>query len=174
MTENGAAPNPLGQRDAASLVGVLAVLEGHLLTGDLDPHVVEHLARRVLPEHPGTAGPAELRLALSDLNHRLRYVLGEYAEPPLLGTGQVALHVGFANEAAARAFADTARTAGERVAAPVQVDGRAYDDGSVGWQVDVRTTGLPLSAGFDAHVERLRRLAAEHGGHDGGWSTTPT
>ena len=40
---------------------------------------VEHLG-------PGRAGPGrtdrDLRQSLNDLNHRLRYALGEYDEPP--------------------------------------------------------------------------------------------
>jgi hypothetical protein len=51
----------------------------------------------------------------------------------------------------------------------VEVDGRAYD-GEVRWQVAVRTSELPLSAAFDAQVDRLRSLAAEHGGTYGGWA----
>jgi hypothetical protein len=37
MTADGAAPHPLGRRDAAALIGVAAVLEGHLVAGTSIP-----------------------------------------------------------------------------------------------------------------------------------------
>ena len=115
MPDDGPAPNPLGRRDAEALIGVLAVLEGHLINGDLDPHVVGHLSTHVVGPD---AGPAELRVALGNLNQRLRYVLGEHDEPPTPDTGLVDLYVGFASEADAQAFTEAAPSAG----APVAVD----------------------------------------------------
>ena len=165
MSRDGAAPHPLERQDADALIGVTAVLEGHLIAGQLDPEVVGRLGARLVG--PG-AGPAELRVALANLNQRLRYVLGEYDEPPAPGTGEVEQHFGFASESAALAFAEAVPSAGT----PVAVDGRAYD-GDVSWQVAVRTAELPLSAGFDLVRQRLRALAAEHGGQDGGWGTPP-
>jgi hypothetical protein len=170
VTRQGAAPNPLGQQDAAALIGVAAVLEGHLLVGDLNRHVVDSLNRQL--QKAGLvgsgAGPAELRLSLANLNQRLRYVLGEYDEPPAPATGEVDQYFGFPSETAARAFAEAARAQRESVAPPVAVDGRAYD-GDVSWQVGVRTAELPLSVEFDRHQQRLRALAAGHGGTHGGW-----
>jgi hypothetical protein len=132
--------------------------------------VVDHLVRwlRSAGVLEAADGPPALRLALSNLNHRLRYAAGEYDHPPPPRAGQVDQYLGFASEPAARAFAEAVRTQGEPVADPVEVDGRAYD-GEVRWQVAVRTTELPLSAEFDAQVRRLRSLAADHGGTYGGW-----
>ena len=72
----------------AALIGLLAKLEGELmLSDDQDESVPDwahvfasRLSRDELlsPE----AGRRELRQSLNDLNHRLRYVLGEYTEPP--------------------------------------------------------------------------------------------
>ena len=164
--DNGAAPNPLGRQDAAALVGLLAVLEGRLITGELDPHTVDRLVERLVG--PG-AGAAELRVALANLGHRLRYVLGEYDEPPEPDTGEVDLYVGFATETGARAFSAAVPSA----RAPVAVDGRSYDDGTVRWQVAVRTRTLPLSAEFDLERARVLALAAEWNGRDGGWGSPP-
>jgi hypothetical protein len=164
------APGALGEEDAAALIGVAAVLEGQLLARELDPDLVDSLIRHMAGAGlvaPG-AGPAELRLALSGLNHRLRYVLGEYDEPPAPPTGEVDQYFGFSSRDPAQDFAGAARAMGESAASPVPVDGRAYD-GEVGWQVAVRTMELPLSAGFADHVRRLQALAAEHGGSYGGW-----
>ena len=73
--------------DVSALIGLVAVLEGEL-TADLDsdrvPDWAAHLARRLTGDGllaPG-AGNRELRQALNDLNHRLRYVHGEYDEEP--------------------------------------------------------------------------------------------
>jgi len=133
VTDDGIAPNPLGRRDAEAMIGVLALLEGHLINGDLAPHVVDRLSERLVG--PG-AGAAELRVALANLNQRLRYVLGEHENPPAISTGHVDLYVGFPSEAGARAFTEAVPSAGT----PVAVDGRAYDDGTVRWEVAVRST----------------------------------
>jgi hypothetical protein len=161
MAPDGACPRPLDRRDAVALIALTAVLEAHLLADDLDPHVVGHLAGRLRAD-----GPPELRLALADLTQRLRYALGEYDRPPAPDTGQVDHLLGFGTHPAARAFAEAV---GDSADEPVEVDGRAYD-GAVRWQVAVRTPELPLSAAFDAQVDRLRSLAAEHGGTYGGWA----
>jgi hypothetical protein len=70
----------------AALVGILANLEGELMVGDEGDdlpdwaaHLAERLGRDGLVERD--AGQREVRQALNDLNHRLRYVLGEYDEP---------------------------------------------------------------------------------------------
>jgi hypothetical protein len=164
MAADGACPRPLDRRDAVALIGLAAVLEAHLLAGDLDPHVADHLGRRL-----GTDGPPELRLALGDLTQRLRYALGEYDQPPAPDTGEGNHLLGFATRKAARAFAEAV---GDSAEAPLEVDGPAYD-GAVRWEVAVRTSELPLSAAFDAQVDRLRSLAAEHGGTYGGWGSLP-
>jgi hypothetical protein len=158
--------HPLGRQDAEALIGVLAVLEGHLVAGDLDPHVVDRLGERLVG--PG-AGAAELRVALGNLNQRLRYSLGEHDEPPVPDSGLVDLYLGFAVEADAHAFTDAVPSAGN----PMAVDGKSYDDETVRWQVAVRSTTLPLSAEFDLERARLLALAADHGGQDGGWGGPP-
>jgi hypothetical protein len=68
----------------AALIGLLALLEGELMAGG----VPEHLSRRIRDrlEQVGLLGAGgterDLRQSISDLNHRLRYALGEYDEPP--------------------------------------------------------------------------------------------
>ena len=134
MAPEANSTRPLSRQDAASLVGVLAGLEGHLVAGDLSPHVIDRL--------------------------------GERLEGP-----------GFASEADVQAFVGAVRgqrgTTSATVPVPVPVDGRSYDDGTVRWQVAVRSTTLPLSAEFDTERGQLLALAAEHGGRDGGWGTPP-
>nr|BFE60969.1 hypothetical protein GCM10020063_054950 [Dactylosporangium thailandense] len=66
------------------MIGVLAVIEGELMAGhassQLAGNLRERLERaRLLP--PGGT-ERDLRQAINDLNHRLRYALGEYDRPP--------------------------------------------------------------------------------------------
>jgi hypothetical protein len=75
------------KRDIAALIGVVAVLEGEV-SGTQDAHEIPgwaaHLAQRLSRDglFPLNANRRELRQALNNLNHRLRYMLGEYDEPP--------------------------------------------------------------------------------------------
>jgi hypothetical protein len=78
------APRSCQAQDVAALIGLLALLEGELMEGG----VPERLSARVRDrlERVGLLGAGgterELRQSISDLNHRLRYALGEYEEPP--------------------------------------------------------------------------------------------
>jgi hypothetical protein len=71
----------------AAVVGVLATIESELMVGpdgDALPDWAVPLAHRLgrdglLGEDDD--GQRAVRQALNDLNHRLRYVLGEYDEP---------------------------------------------------------------------------------------------
>ncbi|WP_344612823.1 hypothetical protein [Dactylosporangium salmoneum] len=79
------APRSCHARDLAALIGLLAVLEGQLM---VDGAVPERLAGRIRGrfERAGLLAPGgdagDLRRAINGLNHRLRYALGEYPEPP--------------------------------------------------------------------------------------------
>ena len=77
------APHPIRDSDVRLLIGMLAVLEGFALAGELPPRIADKLIDRFIRLsllEPG-ATPKDLRQALNDLNHRLRYVLGEYPHP---------------------------------------------------------------------------------------------
>ena len=80
------APRSCHARDLAALIGLLALLEGGLMAGELPEHLSARVRDRL--ERVGLLGVGaterELRQSLFDLNHRLRYALGEYEEPPHL------------------------------------------------------------------------------------------
>ncbi|MFI7609122.1 hypothetical protein ACIBTV_28945 [Micromonospora sp. NPDC049366] len=78
------APNAVSGRDLAVLIGVLAVLEGELMVGDVPEHLTDRLRDRFAREGllDPRASERAFRQAINDLNHRLRYGLGEYPEPP--------------------------------------------------------------------------------------------
>jgi hypothetical protein len=60
------------------------VIEGELMTGEIPRSLADHLRRRLesaaLLDAGGTT--RDLRQSINDLNHRLRYALGEYDRPP--------------------------------------------------------------------------------------------
>jgi hypothetical protein len=77
-------PNPVGRQDTEVLIGWVASLEGELM-GDGVSEALERKLRRRLVDADllgEGADERELRQATNDLNHRLRYALGGYAEPP--------------------------------------------------------------------------------------------
>jgi hypothetical protein len=72
------------RRDLAALIGLLATLEGEIWADAVSPHLRDRIAGRLAREGLLGSSPAEreLRQAINDLNHRLRYALGEYDELP--------------------------------------------------------------------------------------------
>ena len=79
-------PRAALKRDVAALIGLLAVLEGEVAVepgGNEVPEWARPLARRLSVDGllPPDVNRRQLRQGLNDLNHRLRYVLGEYDEP---------------------------------------------------------------------------------------------
>jgi hypothetical protein len=77
-------PNPVSKRDVSAMIGCLALLEGERLSGAIDDHLWRRIAQRLT--RVGLLGETwedrDVRKALNDLNHRLRYGLGEYDVPP--------------------------------------------------------------------------------------------
>jgi hypothetical protein len=78
------APRSCHARDLSALIGLLAVIEGELMAGEFSRHLsgrIRDRLERVELLEPGGTEP-DLRQSINDLNHRLRYALGEYNEPP--------------------------------------------------------------------------------------------
>jgi hypothetical protein len=77
------APRSCQARDLAALIGLLAVLEGELMVGQVPQYLAEHIGGRLQDDLLMPIGTErDLRQTINDLNHRLRYALGEYEEPP--------------------------------------------------------------------------------------------
>lgn len=83
-TPDGLAPRSCRQQDLAALIGLLAVLEGEIWADAVPLHLRDRIGHRLAREVLVGSSPTEreLRQAISDLNHRLRYALGEYDELP--------------------------------------------------------------------------------------------
>jgi hypothetical protein len=77
-------PNPVQHCDATVLTGVLAILEGAIWAGDLNEQTTSKIAGRFVQQGLLAADhdQRDLRQAINDLNHRLRYAAGEYDSPP--------------------------------------------------------------------------------------------
>ena len=78
------APNPVQHCDAGVLIGILAILEGAIWSGDLDEWTASNVAERFVQQGLLAAGHhrRDLRQAINDMNQRLRYAAGEYNSPP--------------------------------------------------------------------------------------------
>ena len=78
------APRSCRARDLTALIGLLAVLEGELMAGEVSRHLSGRIQHRLQSAAvlESEATERQLRQAINDLNHRLRYALGEYDEPP--------------------------------------------------------------------------------------------
>jgi hypothetical protein len=78
------APRLCRAQDVAALIGLLAMIEGEIMAGEVPPRLSDRIRRRLerktLLQPDGTE--RDLRQAINDLNHRLRYALGEYDAPP--------------------------------------------------------------------------------------------
>jgi hypothetical protein len=66
--------------DLVTLIGVLAVLQGHIYVGDVSDDAVAALGKRLVYDAGHQDGDVERRVrqALDDLGQRLRYAAGEY------------------------------------------------------------------------------------------------
>ena len=79
MESSELCPRPLTRADAAALIGVLAVLEGQILSGTVVPEAVERFRSRLVDDGQLTGEPKtqDVPAALEALNQRVRFALGE-------------------------------------------------------------------------------------------------
>ena len=156
-------------QDLEVLIGVAAILQGELLSRAVDEQLLAKLVKRFQDAKllQAGGGAADLRVALQNLNSRLRYVLGEQGHPPAPAPGHANQLFGFCTQGAANAFLHSARAEGEQGSGPVAVDGRAYQN-PASWEVTIHTSDIPLTQQFDDHQRSLTRLARAHGGQHGG------
>ena len=82
MDSDAVCPRPLSRRDAEAVIGLLAVLEGHAMGPGADQRLLDRLSQRLRPGAPSGTDQREFRQSVNDLNHRVRYALGEYDVPP--------------------------------------------------------------------------------------------
>ncbi len=157
-------PNPLPERDATALLGLVVAVEAELLAGQASPRFAARLTERLastglLPEH---ASVGELCAALGDLNQRLRYVLGEHDSPP---------------EPAPRTTVYTlvVPTSVEASACESELSAWGGSDIEIAsieaglWRVNATFAHLPPNPSHNAHVAQLEELASDHGGRYDGW-----
>lgn len=171
----------ISEQDVTVLLRLVITLESNLLSGTIAGELCGDLDRQfqnaeLLGEPSAANQPvdledvaaARLRLALANLNQRLRYALGDYDTLPVPDPGWTDQYFGFPSAAAADRFLAEARTAGERGLEPVAGTVDATSTRMPFWRVVVTIRELELTAAFSEHVRRLSILAAQHGGsHQG-------
>jgi hypothetical protein len=81
MESSELCPRPLTRADAAALIGVLAVLEGQIMSGNVVPEAVERFRGRLADDGvlTGERENQDVPAALEALNQRVRFALGEYS-----------------------------------------------------------------------------------------------
>ena len=79
MESSDLCPRPLTRADAAALVGVLAVLEGQMANGTVEPEAVERFRSRLAADGllTGETENQDVAVALEALNQRVRFAMGE-------------------------------------------------------------------------------------------------
>jgi hypothetical protein len=156
---------PLSELDSAAVIGVLSILEGELLGEALDVELAARLRDRFVGAGslPDGAGLGELRRALAELNQRVRYALGEYAEPPP-PEGPTTHTARFPDDETAAQFraAVASRWPGGDPAVSPMADRPAS-------AVHIEDDALPLTEAFRAHQAAIEGLAVRFGGRYTGY-----
>jgi Regulator of ribonuclease activity B len=170
MSGHDPVPNPLSRKDAEALLGIVIELEGAMLHG-LDQALVKQLAGRLqwagLLDR-GAAGSPEARLAITNLNQRLRYALGTYDEPPEPDIGLVDHQISFRTETQASEFRNLMDQLGLRS----RLDPAEQEPPHV--RVTVTTEELLLSEAFNRKEGQIRQAAARAAGDYEGWDAPGT
>jgi hypothetical protein len=160
MTTTETMRRPLSDPDAGAIIGLLSILEGELLGEALDVELAGLFRDRFVRAGllPDGAGLGELRRALAEMNQRVRYALGEYAEPPA-PEGPTTHAVTFTDEEAAAQFraAVTSSWPGGNPTVASTPDRPASF-------VGVEDAALPLTEAFRAHHRAIEDLAGRFGG----------
>ena len=79
MESSDLCPRPLTRADAEALIGVLAVLEGQIANGTVEPEAVQRFRSRLATDGllAGETEENDVAVALEALNQRLRFAMGE-------------------------------------------------------------------------------------------------
>jgi hypothetical protein len=170
----------LPSNDLAALLGVVAVVHGQLMIGDLPPDLTQRLIRR-LSEHgpllPGSTAGA-LNATLTDLGRRLHWAAGADMEYPAatpqrttyelsIPAGCVAACIAALRDAGADDIQDGPLTATGWEMRPTGPGGalqRHSTDVPDGRTVTATFPDLPLDPAYQDRIVQLRALAEHHGG----------
>jgi len=79
METSDLCPRPLSRADAEALIGILAVLEGQMASGTVEPEAVQRFRSRLAADGllSGETEENDVAVALEALNQRLRFAMGE-------------------------------------------------------------------------------------------------
>jgi hypothetical protein len=165
MTSAEASPNPVRQQDVAVLLGIVAIVEGGLLGGAVDPATVSKIATKfvttgLLSRQPNGDLPSAGRVAIAmdNLIGRLEFALGEYESEPEPRKGMASAHVlRFpTEEAASSCRAELLGQQADRVL--------MERDGTHGWTLYAVYPELPPDPEFLERERMLQQIALRFGG----------
>jgi hypothetical protein len=160
MTTTETTRRPLSDPDGRAIIGLLSIVEGELLVEGLDVELAGRFRDRFVDVGLLSldAGLGELRRALAELNQRVRYALGEYAEPPV-PEGPTTHTVEFLDEDGAAQFRAAVASSwpGGNPAVASTPDRPASF-------VVVEDAALPLTEAFRVHQAAIEDLAGRFGG----------
>jgi hypothetical protein len=170
----------LPYEDLAALLGVVAVLDGHLVGGDLPLDLTQHLIHRLTDHGPLPAGSTAgaLNAALEDLAQRLHWATGGDMEYPAamphrtnyqlaIPAGAVAACITALREAGAEDVHDRPLTSSGWEMRPTGPDGALEPHSTDNPNSRIITAAFPELApdpAFHARIAQLSALAEQHGG----------
>ncbi|MFU8875468.1 hypothetical protein [Micromonospora sp. SL4-19] len=157
----------LPRSDLGAIFGVLVIVHGHLLAGELPPDLVRRLVDR-LTDHgplPEGASAGELNALLADLCQRMHWAMAEeYGDYPEPMPRRTIYYLEVPDEAVDACVAALAVLGGEVSLQPIE-DGTR----SNGRQIAAAFSDLPPDPSHHARVAQLSSLASRCGGHYSGF-----
>lgn len=153
----------LPRRDLEAIFGVLVVVHGYLLAGELPPDLVRRLVGRLTDRGPLPQGASagELNALLADLAQRMHWAMAEdYGDYPEPMPRRTIYHLDVAVEAVDACVAALAALGGEVSIQPTE-DGTHPDRR----RIVAEFPDLPPDPSHHARVAQLSSLAKRCGGH---------
>jgi hypothetical protein len=168
VTLSGPSPRPVREQDVAALIGILAVVEGALLGGEVGDETTTKLSRKLvgagLLSENGAGDPSagQVAVALDEIIARLQGALGEYESAPEPRVEIATAHV----------MRFPTKQAADRCAAHL-LDGHASrvtveHERTEGWTLYAVYSELAPDPGFSQRVRDLRQVAIRFGGRYSG------
>jgi hypothetical protein len=165
-TDERETPYGLRERDAALLIRVLSILQGHMLGADeapIGPHIRDGLARAGVLQDATSVG--EATALVGDLIQQVRYACGDYDdERPETVAHLTTHHLSMPSSEAAAACLTQISPLG-----PVTTTTRTTPHG--GLDLLVAFPELAPDAAYQARIAQLDEIALRHGGRHSGSSS---
>jgi hypothetical protein len=153
----------LPENDLVALHYLVAVTEGHLVGGELPPHLTQAVIKGLTDRGllPPDSSPGDLTALLSDLGQRLHWAMGAGADYPAPMVHRTTHNLELPHERVAESIEELVRLGGQDIEVRPSTSQR-------GEQVSVSFAGLPPDSDYQDRVTQLTALAESHGGQYAG------